>query len=258
MAWLETEYSISTYVFKLVVETIGETSRPPGTVTHCHPPSDHYTGGKSQTQGQRFALHHQQQGSDKPKDQVHIEEGEGCDGQGGHPGSRQGPTCKQMKTNSREPHVDKPVPNPSEPQTTPLPPRREEIMDRESSANQHQVSGTQTNEWASCARRTNDGSDRSSLTHRVQTPEICNPADTNALFAVAPEQGGQGHGGVCQNCHPIFRNAELDTDDEDYTVVALSAAGESHRPTGTHTLVQGAGQHVRRTGYPFEKGLREV
>ena len=60
----------------------------------------------------------------------------------------------------------------------------------------------------------------------TQTLEIGDPADTNASFTVAPEQGGQGQGGVCQNRRPIFRERGRDRDDKDYTVVAPSVAGD--------------------------------
>ena len=50
---------------------------------------------------------------------------------------------------------------------------------------------------------------------------------------------------------------ESDKDDEDYTVAALSAVGESHGPEEADTLVHGAVQHVRHTGYPSDKGVKK-
>ena len=64
--------------------------------------------------------------------------------------------------------------------------------------------------------------------------------------------------GACARiANPYSENEESDRDDEDYTFGAPRAAGESHGPTETDTLVPGAVQHVHRTGYPSEKGVRK-
>ena len=108
---------------------------------------------------------------------------------------------------------------------------------------------------ASRSRQTNDGLARGTLTHQprksvIQRAQTCR--SRSPLSLVAKDQG------VCSRIvNPYSENEESDKDDEDYTVVALSAAGESHRPEEDDTIVPGVVQHVRHTGYPSNKGVEK-
>jgi len=51
--------------------------------------------------------------------------------------------------------------------------------------------------------------------------------------------------------------SDSDNEDQDYTVIRLGEEGEGPAASEVDTLVPGAVQHVRRTGYPSNKGLRK-
>jgi len=56
---------------------------------------------------------------------------------------------------------------------------------------------------------------------------------------------------------PYSENEDSDNEDQDYTVIRLGEEGEGPAASEVDTLVPGAVQHVRRTGYPSNKGLRK-
>ena len=58
--------------------------------------------------------------------------------------------------------------------------------------------------------------------------------------------------------NPYSENEDSDNEDQDYTVVGPSSEGrEEPAASEVDTLVSGAVQHVHRTGYPSNKGVKK-
>ena len=57
--------------------------------------------------------------------------------------------------------------------------------------------------------------------------------------------------------NPYSENEDSDNEDQDYTVVGPREGGEGPAVSEVDTLVPGAVQHVPRTGYPSNEGVKQ-
>ena len=112
-----------------------------------------------------------------------------------------------------------------------------------------------TNERASRSRRTNDRLTRETSTQNARKSVIHWAQTCRSLSPL--NQAAKDHGICSRITNPYSENEESDKEDEDYNVVVHSATEDSYGLEEDDTIVPEVVQHVRRTGYPSDKGVKK-